>query len=219
MRRGAAARAAFRAGGSGRPGEIEPTFPTVGNIRGLIILAEFTDKKFARDDIRDLYDSMANDENYAGPYASGSIKSYFKAQSSGKFVPEYDVVGPVALPNDMAYYRLDERATELMIDACKAADTESGVDFSQYDFNGDGKVDFVFVVYASSRPPQSNLPQDFFITNASKCLCRWSFYLVLPFFSAPLPHPDFGNGIVTQFRFKLAFGRFYLALAKIVKTS
>ena len=27
------------------------------------------------------------------------------------------------------------------------------------------------------------------------------------------------NGIVTQFRFKLAFGRFYLALAKIVKTS
>ena len=177
-----------------------------------------------------------------------SIKSYFKAQSSGKFVPEYDVVGPVALPHDMAYYRLDERATELMIDACKAADTESGVDFSQYDFNGDGKVDFVFVVYASSRPPQSNLPQDFFITNASKCLCRWSFYLgsrppqsnlpqdffitnaskclcrwsfylVLPFFSAPLPHPDFGNGIVTQFRFKLAFGRFYLALAKIVRTS
>ena len=70
-----------------------------------------------------------------------------------------------------------------------------------------------------SRPPQSNLPQDFFITNASKCLCRWSFYLVLPFFSAPLPPPDFGNGIVTQFRFKLAFGRFYLALAKIVKTS
>jgi len=148
VRRGAAARAAFRAGGSGRPGEIEPTFPTVGNIRGLIILAEFTDKKFARDDIRDLYDSMANDENYAGPYASGSIKSYFKAQSSGKFVPEYDVVGPVALPHDMAYYGLDERATELMIDACKAADTESGVDFSQYDFNGDGKVDFVFVVYA-----------------------------------------------------------------------
>ena len=73
--------------------------------------------------------------------------------------------------------------------------------------------------FSSSRPPQSNLPQDFFITNASKCLCRWSFYLVLPFFSAPLPHPDFGNGIVTQFRFKLAFGRFYLALAKIVKTS
>ena len=148
IRRGAAVKSAVEASVSGLLGEIAQTFPTVGNIRGLIILAEFTDKKFARDDIRDLYDSMANDENYAGPYASGSIKSYFKAQSSGKFVPEYDVVGPVALPHDMAYYGLDERATELMIDACKAADTESGVDFSQYDFNGDGKVDFVFVVYA-----------------------------------------------------------------------
>ena len=129
IRRSGAVKAAAKAGRDGMPGAIESTFPTVGNIR-------------------ELYDQMANDENYTGPYASGSIKSYFKAQSSGKFVPEYDVVGPVALPHDMAYYGLDERATELMIDACKAADTESGVDFSQYDFNGDGKVDFVFVVYA-----------------------------------------------------------------------
>ena len=148
IRRSGAVKAAAKAGRDGMPGAIESTFPTVGNIRGLIILAQFTDKKFARENIRELYDQMANDENYTGPYASGSIKSYFKAQSSGKFVPEYDVVGPVALPHDMAYYGLDERATELMIDACKAADTESGVDFSQYDFNGDGKVDFVFVVYA-----------------------------------------------------------------------
>ena len=148
IRRGAAVKSAVEASVSGLPGEIAQTFPTVGNIRGLIILAEFTDKKFARDDIRDLYDDMANDENYAGPYASGSIKSYFKAQSSGKFVPEYDVVGPVVLPHDMAYYGLDERASELMIDACKAADTDTDVDFSQYDFNEDGKVDFVFVVYA-----------------------------------------------------------------------
>ena len=148
IRRGAAVKSAVEASVSGLPGEIAQTFPTVGNIRGLIILAEFTDKKFARDDIRDLYDDMANDENYAGPYASGSIKSYFKAQSCGKFVPEYDVVGPVVLPHDMAYYGLDERASELMIDACKAADTDTDVDFSQYDFNEDGKVDFVFVVYA-----------------------------------------------------------------------
>lgn len=148
IRRGYAAEAAFNAGGGGRPGGIVTTFPTKGDIRGLIILAEFTDRKFARADIHDLYYSMANDDGYAGPYASGSIRDCFRAQSGGKFVPQYDVAGPVELPHDMAYYGLDERASELMMDACKAADRDADVDFSQYDFNGDGYVDFVFVVYA-----------------------------------------------------------------------
>ena len=99
IRRSGAVKAAAKAGRDGMPGAIESTFPTVGNIRGLIILAQFTDKKFARENIRELYDQMANDENYTGPYASGSIKSYFMAQSGGKFVPTYDVVGPVDLPH------------------------------------------------------------------------------------------------------------------------
>lgn len=130
------------------PGEIKKTFPTTGEIRGIIILAQFTDRKFSRDDIRDVYDRMANDENYSGPYSSGSIRNYFKTQSDGKFVPTFDVVGPVDLPHDMAYYGYDEKAAELMIDACNAADVTAGADFSKYDYNGDGYVDFVFVVYA-----------------------------------------------------------------------
>lgn len=84
---------------------------------------------------------MANDEDYSGPYASGSIKSYFTAQSAGKFVPTFDIVGPVDLPHEMAYYGYDERAAELMIDACSMADANTDVDFSKYDYNGDGYVD------------------------------------------------------------------------------
>lgn len=147
IRRSGAVKAA-KAGRDGMPGAIESTFPTVGNIRGLIILAQFTDKKFARENIRELYDQMANDENYTGPYASGSIKSYFMAQSGGKFVPTYDVVGPVDLPHEMAYYASDEIASKLMIDACSVADATTDVDFSRYDYNNDGYVDFVFVVFA-----------------------------------------------------------------------
>lgn len=77
----------------------------------------------------------------------------------------------------------------------------------------------VWLYVNHSRPAQSNLPQDFFIPKASKRLCEWHFYPVLPSFSMPLPVPFFGNGMVTQFRFKLAFWRFYMALAKIVKIS
>lgn len=130
------------------PSVIEPVFPTIGNIRGLIILAQFKDQKFSTDNIHDIYNSMANDEDYSGPYASGSIKSYFTAQSAGKFVPTFDIVGPVDLPHEMAYYGYDERAAELMIDACSMADANTDVDFSKYDYNGDGYVDFIFVVYA-----------------------------------------------------------------------
>ena len=35
-----------------------------------------------------------------------------------------------------------------MIDACSMADANTDVDFSKYDYNGDGYVDFIFVVYA-----------------------------------------------------------------------
>ena len=40
----------------------------------------------------------------------------------------------------MAYYGYDERAAELMIDACSMADANTDVDFSKYDYNGDGYV-------------------------------------------------------------------------------
>lgn len=130
------------------PGEIKNTFPTTGDIRGVIILAEFTDVKFSSQDVNIIYDKMANDESYAGPYASGSIRKYFLDQSGGLFSPSFDVVGPVELPHDMAYYGVDEKAAELMIDACIMADKTHGVDFSKYDCNQDGYVDFVFVVYA-----------------------------------------------------------------------
>lgn len=133
---------------SGAPGGIDRDFPTTGEIRGVIILAEFADKKFSHGDINEVYSSMANDEGYSGPYASGSIRDYFTAQSGGRFVPAFDVIGPVQLPHESAYYASFEIASQLMIDACTAADETTGVDFSDYDYDGDGYVDFVFVVFA-----------------------------------------------------------------------
>lgn len=130
------------------PGAVKQIFPTTGKIRGLIILAEYADMKFSCQDINEVYDRLANEKDYNGPYATGSIRDYFTDQSAGLFEPEFDVVGPVTLPGKMSHYGLDENVVDLMVDACTVADRDFDVDFSRYDFNDDGTVDFVYVVYA-----------------------------------------------------------------------
>lgn len=64
----------------------------------------------------------------------------------------FDVVGPVTLDHPVAYYGAntdyrDENAERMIIEACRKAE-RAGVDFSQYDFDNDGKIDNVFVYYA-----------------------------------------------------------------------
>ena len=67
-------------------------------------------------------------------------------------MPQFDVYGPVTLPNKMKYYGgndingNDRRPWDMVTDACDLLDEE--VDFSQYDSDGDGKVDNIFVFYA-----------------------------------------------------------------------
>lgn len=154
------------------PGTYTRTFPTTGVVTGLVILAEYQDVKFSEGHTRELYDELANGENYQGPYASGSVHDYFVAQSYGKFTPDFDVVGPVTLPHDMKYYGTTELAAEMIIDACDAAKATTDVDFSKYDVDGDGNVDFVFVIYAGygeaqGGPYQSVWPQKVDLTYES----------------------------------------------------
>lgn len=141
------------------PGVVKKTFPTTGKCKGVIILAEFTDKKFAHEDCHDLFDRLANEKGYQGPHASGSIHDYFVEQSGGLFSPEFDVIGPVTLPHPMSYYGLTENIVELMVDASNEANKIDSVDFSRYDFNDDGTVDFLYVIYAGYSQAQG-APED-----------------------------------------------------------
>ena len=124
-----------------------------GTKKGLIILAQFTDSKFQSGHDRALYNKIANAENYTDNGFKGSVKDYFKAQSAGQFELDFDVVGICPLKNPCSYYGGntsngdDLRAGEMVAEACQWAATQ-GVDFSQYDWDGDGEVDQVFVLYA-----------------------------------------------------------------------
>ena len=123
-----------------------------GTKKGLVILVQFTDSKFKSGHDLALYERIANDENYSGNNFRGSIKDYFKAQSHGLFELDFDVAGICQLQHTYAYYGKnsndnDVRAGQMVAEACLWAH-EHGTDFSKYDWDGDGEVDQVFVLYA-----------------------------------------------------------------------
>jgi M6 family metalloprotease-like protein len=132
--------------------------------RGLVILVNFTDAAFETEKAE--MDSMLIGTNYSRNYSyvyrnktynissQGSARQYFKDASNGQYNPQFDIVGPITVSNKFSYYGQnnsagqDKQAEKMIDEACKLADTECNVDFSQYDNDGDGYVDFVFVIYA-----------------------------------------------------------------------
>lgn len=131
-----------------------------GQRKGLLILVEFADNTFtSTTSPREDYQKLMSEENYKGSKNYGSVRDYFKAQSYGQFDFVLDVVGPVKLSQNMSYYGANDsngddlRAGTMIWEACKAVDEE--VDFSQYDWDGDGEVEQVFVLYAGYGEAQS----------------------------------------------------------------
>lgn len=127
--------------------------PYTGTKKGLIILVQFADKEFLEGHDRDLFDRIANEEGFSDSRGFvGSVRDYFLEQSGGQFTLDFDVVGPVTMPNGYAYYGSndmfgnDRRVGAMIATACQSVDDE--VDFSDYDWDGDGNVDQVFVLYA-----------------------------------------------------------------------
>lgn len=134
-----------------------------GQRHGLIILVNFADSKFNTSKFgptQTLYSRIANEANYGENNFKGSISDYFKAQSGGQFLLDFDVAGPVTLPNGYSYYGqndddgYDKRPTKMVREACQAVD--GSVDFSKYDWDGDGEVEEVFVVYAGNGEHDTN---------------------------------------------------------------
>ena len=124
-----------------------------GSHKGLIILASFADRPFQEGHTVDLYRRIANEEGFVHELGfKGSVHDYFKDQSGGRFLLDFDVVGPVKLSLDYAYYGendaegQDLRAGEMVAEACKLVAKE--VDYADYDWNGDGEVEQVVVLFA-----------------------------------------------------------------------
>lgn len=124
----------------------------MGKKRCLILLAQFSDKKFTMNDPKTFYNRVANEPGFSEGNFKGSVADYFKAQSNGKFEMNFDVMGPYTL-GEQAYYGKNEGDqqdvnVQAMIAGCLGKAAAEGIDFSPYDWDGDGQMEMVFVVYA-----------------------------------------------------------------------
>lgn len=123
-----------------------------GNKRCLILLAQFANKKFSMDDPKSFYTRVANEEGFSEGQFMGSVKDYFRDQSNGQFNLTFDVAGPYTLSNYENYGGNDDNGSDrnprgMVTAVCQNAADER-IDFSPYDWDGDGEVEMVFVIYA-----------------------------------------------------------------------
>lgn len=122
--------------------------------RGLVILVNFSNSKFAAANTQVAMNDLMNSSSYTHNGATGSVRQFFSDQSDGHYTPQFDVVGPVTLPNNMAHYGGndaygdDKLPGDMVIEACSIANALHNVNFTQYDNDSDGKVDFVYIIYA-----------------------------------------------------------------------
>ncbi len=122
--------------------------------RGLVILVNFKDTKFNASNTQVAMNELMNSSSYTYNGATGSVRQFFSDQSDTLYTPEFDVIGPVTLTNNVAYYGGNDASGndvlpgDMVVEACSIANASYGVDFTKYDNDSDGEVDFVYLIYA-----------------------------------------------------------------------
>ena len=146
-------------------GEVYPAyFPHTGSPKALVILVEFQDVKFKTSNpVATFTHYLKGAEGEDAPEANnayvtqgmvnyGSVSQYFNDMSQGQFKPQFDIVGPVTVSKNSAYYggnigkATDVNFAQMIAEACKSVSDK--VNFADYDQNNDGYVDLVYVIYA-----------------------------------------------------------------------
>lgn len=131
-----------------RAGEVQ----TTGDVHIPVLLVQYSDVKFVSSDPKAAFEGHINGDDYKDEGGYGSVKEYFEDQSEGKFMPKFEIIGPVTLSQKMEYYGgndeegNDKNARKMVEDACRLA--KDMTDFAKFDNNDDGYVDIVYVIYA-----------------------------------------------------------------------
>ena len=132
-------------------------FPTIGEVHSWVILVQSADTKFSTvgSDAHQFFNNMLNEPGFTySNGANGSARDFYLNSSNGRFQPQFDVIGPVTLPEKYSYYGANQgssvdnpaRLEQFVREACTLADPL--VDFSQYDHNQDGYIDNIYFFYA-----------------------------------------------------------------------
>lgn len=120
----------------------------------LVILFSFSDNDFLEDHTQDFYNRIFNESGYNEGHGAGCVTDYFRTQSGGLFNLEFDIYGPYkvsqkAQPYDEPTSSTKNYGHDAMHEATQQFVSEHPeIDFSQYDWNGNGYVNQVVFIYA-----------------------------------------------------------------------
>lgn len=133
----------------------------IGTPHVAVVLVQFKDIFFSvannQASVNDYYNKYCNGSDDSSPYtghgSSGSVTEYFSDQSNGQFQPFFDVIGPITLDSAYSYYGQDLGAsTDVSYNVFVKESLDKALriknDWSEFDNNGDGKVDMVFLLFA-----------------------------------------------------------------------
>jgi M6 family metalloprotease-like protein len=123
-----------------------------GERHQLTVLVAFNDRLFLGDEAATLeqWNKIFNAENYMEGSFKGSVHDYFMAQSYGDFNVVFDLVYVQVSGNAKKYASTDDDdensqyLVEDIVDILKTLD----IDWGKYDWNGDGNINQLLIVYA-----------------------------------------------------------------------
>ena len=127
--------------------------PFIGKKKGLVLLVNFANLAMKSANTKEAWSNQFNQKGYNKNRNIGSVSDYFYDQSYGKFDVDFDVIGPVTVSRDYSYYGQNDKdgndmhPCAMVTEACRLANS-LGVNFADYDWDGDGEVDMVYVIYA-----------------------------------------------------------------------
>ena len=122
----------------------------------LVILFSFADADFTRDDPKEYYERLFNEPGYNEGHGPGCMSDYFRTQSNGFLNLQCDVYGPYKVPIKACPIENPDEKTrnygsQAMMEATnRFLEDHPEIDFSPYDWNGDGKIEQVVFVYAGT---------------------------------------------------------------------
>jgi len=130
----------------------------VGTPRVLTILAAYQDIDFTVSSPVQAFNQYLNgttqeDLGNMNTLNVSSVRQYFETSSNGQFSPQFDILGPLTLPHELAYYGgtnetgSDDKFSELCRDAMELA-RDKVDDWTIYDNDKDGRIELVCIIFA-----------------------------------------------------------------------
>ena len=114
--------------------------------RQAVVLVSFSDMDFSMDDPQARYNRIFNEPGYNESRGPGCVADYFREQSGGLFNLEFDIYGPVKVSTkhnsgNSSGASIFREALQILVDSLD-------VDYSVYDWNGNGTVNQIIFIYA-----------------------------------------------------------------------